>query len=91
LFCKVVSLPERAGDAKLLAAEAMHMTAANALALLGMSLIRFGGRGGGFVFLLFGLLIVGVLVWALTRSDGNYPQQPRIQPSETSPAPGAQK
>jgi hypothetical protein len=43
-------------------------TFANALALLGMALIRFGGRGGGgFVVMLFGLLIVGVLVWALTR------------------------
>jgi hypothetical protein len=44
-------------------------TFANTLALLGMALIRFGGRGGGgFVFMLFGFLIVGVLVWALTRS-----------------------
>jgi hypothetical protein len=46
-------------------------TFANALALLGMALIRFGGRGGGgFVFMLFGLVIVAVLVWALTRSGG---------------------
>jgi hypothetical protein len=45
------------------------MTCANVLTLLGMSLIRFGGRGGGFAFPLFGLLIVGVVVWALTRSS----------------------
>jgi hypothetical protein len=45
-------------------------TCANVLTLMGMSLIRFGGRGGGgFAFLLFGLLIVGVVVWALTRSS----------------------
>jgi hypothetical protein len=45
------------------------MTCANVLTLLGLSQIRFGGRGGGggFAFLLFGLLIVGVVVWALTR------------------------
>jgi|HubBroStandDraft_2_1064218.scaffolds.fasta_scaffold6170893_1 hypothetical protein len=54
------------------------MTAANTLALLGMAFIRFGGRGGGFVFLLFGLLIVGVLAWALTRPGGNYPQPPSV-------------
>jgi len=45
------------------------MTCANALTLMGKSLMRFGGRGGGgFAFLLFGLLIVGLVVWALTRS-----------------------
>ncbi len=44
-------------------------TCAHGLTLLGMSLIRFGERGGGgFAFLLLGLLIVGVVVWALTRS-----------------------
>ena len=49
------------------------MTAfANALALLGMALIRFGGRGaGGFVFMLFGLAVVGVVVWALMRTGGS--------------------
>ncbi len=46
-------------------------TLANVLALLGVALIRFGGRGGGFLFMLFGLVIVGVLVWALTRSAGS--------------------
>jgi hypothetical protein len=48
-------------------------TLANVLALMGMSLIRFGGRGGGgFIFMLFGLMVVGVVVWALTRPAG-YP------------------
>ena len=43
-------------------------TFANALALLGLALIRFGGRGGGgFIVMLFGLFIVGLVVWALTR------------------------
>jgi hypothetical protein len=41
------------------------MMAASALALM-----RFGVvRGGGFVVMLFGLGIVGALVWALTRPD----------------------
>ncbi len=45
-------------------------TLANLLALFGIALIRFGGRGaGGFAFLLFGLAIVGVVVWALTKPD----------------------
>jgi hypothetical protein len=44
-------------------------TFANVLALMGMSLIRFGARGGGgFVFMLFGLVMIGAVVWALTRS-----------------------
>jgi hypothetical protein len=43
-------------------------TFANALALMGMALIRFGGRGGGgFIFMLLGLAIVGVVVYALAR------------------------
>jgi hypothetical protein len=46
------------------------ITCANLLGLLGMELIRFGGRGGGgFFFLLFGLLVIGLVVWALTRSS----------------------
>ncbi len=45
-------------------------TLANVLALFGMALIRFGGRGaGGVVFLLFGLAIIGAVVWALTRPN----------------------
>jgi len=44
------------------------ITLANAMALMGMALIRFGGRGGGgFLSMLFGLLIVGAVVWALAR------------------------
>ena len=44
------------------------ITLANVLALLGMAAIRFGGRGGGgLVFLVFGLAVVGVVAWALTR------------------------
>lgn len=47
-------------------------TIANALTLPGMALIRVGGRGaGGFVFMLFGLAVVGVVVWALTRTGGS--------------------
>jgi hypothetical protein len=47
-------------------------TLANLFALMGIGLIRFGGRGGGgFVFLLFGLAVIVLLVWALTRSSGN--------------------
>jgi hypothetical protein len=43
-------------------------TLANLFALMGIELIRFGGRGGGgFVFLLFGLAAIGIVVWALTR------------------------
>jgi hypothetical protein len=54
-------------------AEVMGMTTlANLFALMGVELIRFGGRGGGgFVFLLFGLAVIVLLVWALTRSGGN--------------------
>ncbi|MGA2538291.1 MAG: hypothetical protein ABSF53_19935 [Terracidiphilus sp.] len=47
-------------------------TFANLLTLMGMALIRFGARGGGgYAFLFFGLLIVGLVVWALTRPGGN--------------------
>jgi hypothetical protein len=47
-------------------------TLANVFALMGIELIRFGGRGGGgFVFLLFGLAVIVLLVWALTRSSSN--------------------
>jgi hypothetical protein len=47
----------------------MEMTTlANVLALFGMAAIRFGWRGGGgFVFLVLGLAVVGVVAWALTR------------------------
>lgn len=46
-------------------------TAANLLALLGMALIRFGERIGGLAFTVFGFVIVGLVVWALTRPAGN--------------------
>jgi hypothetical protein len=47
-------------------------TFANALALLGLAAIRFGWRGGGgFVFLVFGLAVVGLVAWALTRPDSS--------------------
>ena len=46
------------------------ITCANLLGLLGVELIRFGGRGGaGFFFLLTGLLVIGLVVWALTRTS----------------------
>jgi hypothetical protein len=48
------------------------ITLANVLALVGMEAIRFGGRiHGGFIFTLFGLAVIGALVWALTRPAGN--------------------
>jgi hypothetical protein len=47
-------------------------TFANVLALMGMALIRFGGRGGGgFIFMLLGLAVVGVVVYALARPGNN--------------------
>ena len=67
-------------------------TTANMLTLMGMALIRFGGRGaGGFVFMLLGLMVVGLVVWALTRPAGN--DAPRSDgPTGTgSPAAGAQE
>jgi len=57
-------------------------TLANALALFGMALIRFGGRSGsGIAFMLFGLLIVGVVVWALAR-----PYEPPKHNARLAPA-----
>ena len=47
-------------------------TIANVATLLGLFLIRFGNRGGsGYAFLMFGLLVIGLVVWALTRPGGN--------------------
>jgi cbb3-type cytochrome oxidase subunit 3 len=47
-------------------------TFANAWALLGIFLIRFGGRGGGgFVFMLLGLAVVAVVAYALARPSGS--------------------
>jgi hypothetical protein len=37
-----------------------------------LALMRFGGgHGGGFVWTMLGLVVVGALVWALTRPDKN--------------------
>jgi hypothetical protein len=80
-----------AADTQLRPGEDSGMTTlANTLALFGMTLIRFGGRGGGgFAFMLFGLLILGVVVWALVRPY----EGPRsnVRPGSSSPAPGAQE
>jgi hypothetical protein len=65
-------------------------TLVNGLALFGMALIRFGGRStGGFAFMLFGLLIVGAVVWALARPC----EVPRtnVRTSGSSATPGAQE
>jgi hypothetical protein len=52
--------------------ESRMATFANALALLGFFLIRFGDRGGGgFVFMLLGLAVVAVVAYALARPSGN--------------------
>lgn len=52
--------------------ETIMITCANLATLLSAALIRWGGRGGGgFAFLFFGLAIVAVLIWALTRPHGN--------------------
>ena len=53
------------------------VTCANALALFGMVLLRIGGRGGGFAFFLFGLAIVAVVGWALTRPMRNTTEKNR--------------
>lgn len=42
--------------------------------LSALALMRFGiGRDGDGLMWLFALLVVGVLVWALTRPSGNNP------------------
>ena len=67
-------------------------TLANVLALIGLAAIRFGGRGGGgFVFMLFGLTVLGVVVWALTRPGGNDAAGGGGRTSGSSPAAGAQE
>jgi hypothetical protein len=53
----------------------MLTTGLNALALgyfRGFRFFHSGGGGDGLVWL-FGLAVVGVLVWALTRPSGNNP------------------
>jgi hypothetical protein len=65
-------------------------TLANVMALMGMAAIRFGSRGGGgVVFMLFGLAVLGVVVWALTRPDGNDASRSGGQTGGRSPAPRA--
>jgi hypothetical protein len=67
-------------------------TLANVLALIGLAAIRFGGRGGGgFVFMLFGLTVLGVVVWALTRPGGNDASGSGGRPGRSSPPAGAQE
>ena len=62
-------------------------TLANVLALMGMAAIRFGGRGGGgIVFMLFGVAVLGVVVWALTRPGGNDASRSGGQSGGSSPA-----
>jgi hypothetical protein len=43
------------------------ITLANTLALVGMTLIRFGGRGGGggFALLVLGLVMVALVAWTV--------------------------
>jgi hypothetical protein len=50
----------------------MSILAENALALVrfgGFRFGHFGGRGGGFGFVLIGLVLVGVVIWAVSRSS----------------------
>jgi hypothetical protein len=90
LFLECVSLPMRGQVTDHPTAEVICMTTfANLLGLFGMALIRFGERGGGgLVFLLFGLAVVFLLVWALTRTAD--PDLPRSSEGN-SPAPGAKE
>lgn len=43
------------------------VTLANTLALVGIALIRFGGRvgGGGFALLVLGLVMVALVAWTV--------------------------
>jgi hypothetical protein len=42
----------------------------NALALVRFGGFRFGhGGGGGFGWLLIGLIVIGVAIWAITRTE----------------------
>jgi hypothetical protein len=68
------------------------ITIANVLALMGMAAIRYGARiGGGFVFMLFGLMVVGVVVWALTRPIASTTPVSGARPGGSSPAAGTQE
>ena len=50
-----------------IAEEEWMITLANTLALVGMTLIRFGGRGGGggFALLVLGLVMVALVAWTV--------------------------
>ncbi len=51
-----------------IAEEERMITLANTLALVGMTLIRFGGRGGGgggFALLVLGLVMVALVAWTV--------------------------
>jgi hypothetical protein len=68
------------------------ITLANILALMGMAAIRFGARfSGGFFFMLFGLMVVGLVVWALTRPVVNALPVSGNRPGGSSPAAGTQE
>jgi hypothetical protein len=68
------------------------ITLANVLALMGMAAIRFGARfGGGFIFMLLGLMVVGAVVWALTRPIANTAPVSGSRPGGSSPATGTQE
>lgn len=68
------------------------ITLANVLALMGMAAIRYGARiGGGFVFMVLGLMVVGAVVWALTRPIANATPASGGQPGGSSPAAGTQE
>jgi hypothetical protein len=57
-----------------------------------MAAIRFGARfSGGFFFMLFGLMVVGLVVWALTRPVVNTPPVRGNRPGGSSPAAGTQE
>jgi hypothetical protein len=67
-------------------------TLANVLALMGMAAIRYGARfGGGFIFMLFGLMVVGVVVWALTRPVATTTTVNGGRPGGSSSAAGTQE
>jgi hypothetical protein len=67
-------------------------TLLNVLAMIGLAAIRFGGRsGGGFVFMLFGLTVLGVVVWALTQPRGKDAPGSGGREGRSSPSAGTQE
>jgi hypothetical protein len=64
----------------------------NVLAMIGLAAIRFGGRGGGgFVFMLFGLAVLGVVVWALTQPGSKDAAGSGGRAGRSSPSAGTQE